>query len=245
MCSRAVRAAFFKLFSDGLIYRGKRLVNWDTHLQTAVADDEVFEEETQGSFWTFHYPVVDAAGADTKRSIKFSTTRPETMLGDVAVCVHPSDERYIDLVGEQVRVPLTGRLVPIIADALLADPEKGTGAVKVTPAHDPNDYACGLRNGLEMLNVLNLDGTMNAEAGTFAGLDRLDARGKIVEAMDELGIFRRRRRSGDPAQALRPLQDAGRTAAERSVVRPHGTVRKFPRRQSRRRGPRPVGDRRR
>ena len=189
ICSRAVRAAFFKLFGDGLIYRGKRLVNWDTHLQTAVADDEVFEEEMQGSFWTFHYPVVDEHGADTKRSVKFSTTRPETMLGDVAVCVHPSDTRYTDLIGERVRVPLTGRLVPIIADALLADPEKGTGAVKVTPAHDPNDYACGLRNGLEMLNVLNPDGTMNAEAGEFAGLDRLEARGKVVEAMDELGFY--------------------------------------------------------
>ncbi|NNJ27471.1 valine--tRNA ligase [Alienimonas chondri] len=189
MCSRAVRAAFFKLFSDGLIYRGKRLVNWDTHLQTAVADDEVFEEETQGNFWTFHYPVVNEAGEDTKKSIQFSTTRPETMLGDVAVCVHPSDERYTALVGERVRVPLTGRLVPIIADALLADPEKGTGAVKVTPAHDPNDYACGLRNGLEMLNVLNPDGTMNAEAGEYEGLDRLEARGKIVEAMDALGFY--------------------------------------------------------
>ncbi|MFH5805367.1 valine--tRNA ligase [Alienimonas sp. DA493] len=189
MCSRAVRAAFFKLFRDGLIYRGKRLVNWDTHLQTAVADDEVFEEETQGSFWTFHYPIVDADGNDTKKSIQFSTTRPETMLGDVAVCVHPSDERYADLVGERVRVPLTGRLVPIIADALLADPEKGTGAVKVTPAHDPNDYACGLRNGLEMLNVLHPDGTMNEAAGPFAGLDRLKARGKVVEAMEELGFY--------------------------------------------------------
>ena len=189
VCSRAVRAAFFRLFSDGLIYRGKRLVNWDTHLQTAVADDEVFEEDTPGSFWTFHYPVVDDAGADTKRAIKFSTTRPETMVGDVAVCVHPSDERYTDLVGKQVRVPLTGRLIPVVADALLADPEKGTGAVKVTPAHDPNDYACGLRHGLEMLNVLNPDGTMNAEAGEFAGLDRLDARGKVVERMDELGFY--------------------------------------------------------
>ncbi|MEM9702426.1 MAG: valine--tRNA ligase, partial [Planctomycetota bacterium] len=189
VCSRAVRTAFFKLFSDGLIYRGKRLVNWDTHLQTAVADDEVFEEEIQGSFWTFHYPIVDADGADTKKSIQFSTTRPETMLGDVAVCVHPSDERYTSLIGERVRVPLTGRLVPIIADALLADPEKGTGAVKVTPAHDPNDYACGLRNDLEMLNVLNPDGTMNEEAGEFAGLDRLKARDKVVEAMDELGFY--------------------------------------------------------
>ena len=187
-CSRAVRAAFFQLFADGLIYRGKRLVNWDTHLQTAVADDEVFEEEVAGSFWTFRYPVVDDAGTDTKRSLTLSTTRPETMFGDVAVCVHPSDDRYADLIGKKVRVPLTGRVIPIIADALLADPEKGTGAVKVTPAHDPNDYACGLRNGLEMVNVLNLDGTLNAEAGEFAGLDRLEARPKVVERMEELGF---------------------------------------------------------
>ena len=189
VCSRAVRAAFFKLFSDGLIFRGKRLVNWDVHLQTAVADDEVFEEETHGSFWTFRYPVVDDAGNDTSQSIRFSTTRPETMIGDVAVCVHPSDDRYTGLVGKKVRVPLTGRLIPVIADALLADPEKGTGAVKVTPAHDPNDYACGLRNDLEMLNVLNPDGTLNELAGEFAGLDRLDARPKIVAKMDELGFY--------------------------------------------------------
>ena len=111
------------------------------------------------------------------------------MVGDVAVCVHPSDDRYTDLVGKKVRVPLTGRLVPVIADALLADPEKGTGAVKVTPAHDPNDYACGLRNGLEMLNVLNPDGTLNEVAGAFAGFDRLEARPKMVAKMDELGFF--------------------------------------------------------
>ena len=188
-CSRAVRAAFFKLFSDGLVFRGKRLVNWDVHLQTAVADDEVFEEETRGSFWTFHYPVVDDAGNDMPQSIQFSTTRPETMIGDVAVCVHPSDDRYTDLVGKRVRVPLTGRLIPIIADALLADPEKGTGAVKVTPAHDPNDYACGLRNGLEMVNVLHPDGALNELAGEFAGRDRLDARPDIVAKMDELGFY--------------------------------------------------------
>ena len=189
MCSRAVRRTFFKLFENGLIYRGQRLVNWDTHLQTAVADDEVFEEDTPGHFWTFRYPVVDDAGNDTGEEIRFSTTRPETMLGDTAVCVHPTDERYTHLVGKSVRVPLAGRTVPIIVDALLADKELGTGAVKVTPAHDPNDYACGLRNDLPFINILNADGTLNEHGGEFAGLDRYAARERVVAKMRELGFY--------------------------------------------------------
>ena len=128
VCSKAVRRTFAKLFSDGLIYRGKRLVNWDTFLQTAVADDEVFPVDVEGSFWTFTYPVTDS-----DERIAFSTTRPETMLGDSAICVHPSDERYQHLIGRHVTIPLAGRKIPIIADALLADRELGTGAVKVTP----------------------------------------------------------------------------------------------------------------
>ncbi|MEZ6048992.1 MAG: class I tRNA ligase family protein [Planctomycetaceae bacterium] len=171
VCSQAVRRTFFKLFDDGLIYRGKRLVNWDTYLQTAVADDEVFSEEVDGHFWTFTYPVV---GTDKK--IAFSTTRPETMLGDSALCVHPSDERYADLVGKMVRIPVNGREIPIIADALLAKMEMGTGAVKVTPAHDPNDYACGMRHNLEMINILNSNGTMNENAGKYEGQDRYKVR---------------------------------------------------------------------
>ena len=169
VCSKAVRRTFFKMFCDGYIFRGKRLVNWDSHLQTAVADDEVYTEDVDGNFWTFNYPVVDDAGNKTDKLIRFSTTRPETMLGDTAVCVHPSDERYTDLVGKNVQIPVNGRLIPIIADALLADKELGTGAVKVTPAHDPNDYACGLRNNLEMINILNADGTINEEGGEFEG----------------------------------------------------------------------------
>ncbi|MEO1994584.1 MAG: valine--tRNA ligase [Planctomycetaceae bacterium] len=184
VCSRAVRRTFLKLFRDGLIYRGKRLVNWDTFLQTAVADDEVFAVDVQGSFWTFAYPLVDS-----DQQITFATTRPETMLGDSAICVHPSDERYRDLIGKQVRIPINNRKIPIIGDALLADPELGTGAVKVTPAHDPNDYACGLRNNLEVINILNTDGTLNSAAGEFSGLDRYEARQKIVERMQELGYF--------------------------------------------------------
>ena len=189
VCSRAVRRTFFKMFCDGLIYRGKRLVNWDTHLQTAVADDEVFSEDVDGHFWTFNYPVVDGDGNPTDQKIRFSTTRPETMLGDTAVCVHPTDERYTDLIGRLVQIPVNGRCIPIIADALLADKEKGTGAVKVTPAHDPNDYACGLRNDLEMINILNADGTVNEDGGEFAGLDRYDARKAIISKMEELGHY--------------------------------------------------------
>jgi valyl-tRNA synthetase len=189
VCSKAVRRTFFKMFRDELIFRGKRLVNWDPHLQTAVADDEVFTEDIDGHFWTFNYPVVDESGNPTGQLIRFSTTRPETMLGDSAVCVHPTDERYTDLVGRKVRIPVNGRLIPIIADALLADKELGTGAVKVTPAHDPNDYACGLRNSLEMINILNPDGTINEEGGDFSGMDRAEARKAIVAKMEELGHY--------------------------------------------------------
>ncbi|MCA8997422.1 MAG: class I tRNA ligase family protein, partial [Planctomycetaceae bacterium] len=189
-CARAVRRTFFKMFKDGLIYRGKRLVNWDVHLQTAVADDEVFDEEVEGHFWTFHYPIVDESGNDTDQAIHFSTTRPETMLGDTAVCVHPTDERYTAIVGEQVRIPLNGRLIPIIADALLADKEKGTGAVKVTPAHDPNDYACYQRNSeIGIINILNPDGTINENGGEWEGQDRYECRAQVVERMAELGFF--------------------------------------------------------
>ena len=223
VCSKAVRRTFFQFFKDGLIYRGKRLVNWDTFLQTAVADDEVFHEEVDGHFWTFRYPVVDGgsevsdAGLGplgrtgrmglgegdehlrpsgpsspivfTGEFIQFSTTRPETMLGDTAVCVHPTDERYQHLIGKQVQIPLNGRLIPIIADALLAKKELGTGCVKVTPAHDPNDYACGLRNGLPMINILNPNGTLNENGGKFEGLDRYEARKQVVAAMESLGHF--------------------------------------------------------
>ncbi|TWT46974.1 Valine--tRNA ligase [Thalassoglobus neptunius] len=190
VCAKAVRRTFFKMFRDGLIYRGKRLVNWDVHLQTAVADDEVFEEEIDGYFWTFNYPVVDAQGNPTGELIHYSTTRPETMLGDTAVCVHPTDERYTSLIGKHVKIPLNGRVIPIIADALLADKEKGTGAVKVTPAHDPNDYACYLRNPeIGVINILNSDGTLNENGGEWEGIDRLEARHHVIERMGELGHY--------------------------------------------------------
>ena len=182
VCSKAVRHTFFKLFKDGLVYRGKRLVNWDTYLQTAVADDEVFHETVKGHFWTFTYPVVG-----TNETIAFSTTRPETMLGDTAVAVHPGDARYQHLIGKLVKIPLNGREIPIIADALLVDPELGTGCVKVTPAHDPNDYACGQRNKLPMINILNPNGTLNENAGKWAGVDRYEVRKQVVAEMEKLG----------------------------------------------------------
>ena len=203
VCSRAVRQTFFKMFQDGLIFRGKRLVNWDCFLQTAVADDEVSEEEIDGHFWTFNYQVVESGAGErgnggagewtaTGGRISFSTTRPETMLGDTAVCVHPTDERYMHLIGKHVRIPLNGRVIPIVADALLADKTLGTGCVKVTPAHDPNDYACWTRNKEQMgepINLLNPDGTLNENAGPWQGLDRLVARDAVVAEMERLGHF--------------------------------------------------------
>lgn len=192
VCSRAVRQTFFKMFKDGLIFRGKRLVNWDTFLQTAVADDEVYEEEIDGHFWTFNYPVVNEAGQPTGERISFSTTRPETMLGDTAVCVHPTDERYTHLIGKLVRIPVNGRTIPIVADALLADKTLGTGCVKVTPAHDPNDYACWTRNKEKMgepINILNPNGTLNENGGPWQGQDRLVARDAVVAEMEKLGHF--------------------------------------------------------
>lgn len=185
MCARAVRTTFFTMFRDGYIFRGKRLVNWDTFLQTAVADDEIFYEKTKGKFWTFRYPVKDSPG----EFIRFSTTRPETMLGDSAVAVHPDDPRYRSLIGKFVTIPLNGRDIPIIADGLLVDQTLGTGAVKVTPAHDPNDYACGQRHKLPMINILNPDGTVNDLGAPCTGLTFEKARALCVEKMEELGLL--------------------------------------------------------
>jgi valyl-tRNA synthetase len=184
VCARAVRTTFFKMFRDGLIYRGKRLVNWDTQLQTAVADDEIYHEKVKGGFWTFRYPV-----KGSNEFIRFSTTRPETMLGDTAVAVHPDDERYKHLIGKTVTVPLVSREIPILADGLLVDQTLGTGAVKVTPAHDFNDYQCGLRHKLPAINILTPDGTINENGGPYAGLDRDTARLRVTEDMEKLGLF--------------------------------------------------------
>jgi len=184
-CARAVRAAFYKMFSDGLIYRGKRLVNWDTHLQTAVADDEVYHEKVKGHLWHVRYPVKGKRG----RFVTVATTRPETMLGDTAVAVHPDDARYKDLVGQTVVLPLLEREIPVIADGKLVDPTFGSGCVKVTPAHDPNDYETGLRHGLEMINILTPDGHINENGGPYAGMDRYEAREKVVADLEAQGLL--------------------------------------------------------
>jgi len=184
-CARAVRHAFFRMFSDGLIYRGKRLVNWDTHLQTAVADDEVYHETVKGHLWHIRYPVKGEAG----RFMTVATTRPETMLGDTAVAVHPDDLRYKDLVDRTVVLPLLEREIPVIADAVLVDPKFGSGCVKVTPAHDPNDYEVGLRHNLEMINILTPDGHINENGGPYKGLAREKARTKVVEDLEARGLL--------------------------------------------------------
>lgn len=184
MCARAVRQTFFKLFQKDLIYRGKRLVNWDAHLQTAVADDEIEHQTVKGHMWYFQYPLADGSG-----SMPVATTRPETLLGDTAVAVNSQDERYKHLIGKTLKVPFVHREIQIIADDELVNPEFGTGCVKVTPAHDPNDYETGLRHNLEMINLLNVDGTFNENAGPFAGLDRKKVREEVVAGLEELGLM--------------------------------------------------------
>ena len=188
LCSRAVRRTFFNLFKAGKVFRGKRLVNWDTQLRTAVADDETYREETQGHLWTIKYPV---AGSTSGEVLHIATTRPETMLGDTAVAVHPDDSRYQHLIGKLVDLPLAGRQIPVIADGMLVDPAFGTGVVKVTPGHDPNDYQSGVRNGLPMINLLNPDGTYNENAGKYAGVDRIVVRKRIVEDLKAAGFLER------------------------------------------------------
>ncbi len=205
MCARAVRETFFRLFRAGKIYRGKRLVNWDTHLQTAVADDEIESEPTMGSLWTIRYPVTDS-----EESLLVATTRPETMLGDTAVAVHPSDDRYKHLIGKTVTLPLMGRPIPIIADAILVNPEFGTGCVKVTPAHDPNDYATGVRNALPMINLLNPDGTYNENAGAYAGLAIKEVRKRVVADLEALGLLVK----VEPHSLTIPLSDRSKTPIE-------------------------------
>lgn len=182
-CAKAVRQTFFSLFKDGLIYRGKRLVNWDTHLQTAVADDEITHETVDGFLWYFKYPIKNSS-----EHIIIATTRPETMLGDTAVAVHPDDVRYQHLIGKFVLLPLVNREIPIIADSELVDPKFGTGCVKVTPAHDPNDYATALRHNLPMINILTTKGYINENGGSLEGQDRYTARANVVEQMKALGL---------------------------------------------------------
>ena len=182
--SEAVTETFVRLHEDGLIYRGKRLVSWDPVLHTALSDIEVISEEESGTLWHFRYPLADGDG-----HLTVATTRPETMLGDTAVAVHPDDERYAHLVGRTVRLPLVGREIPIVADDYV-DPEFGTGCVKITPAHDFNDHALAARHDLELVNVFNDDATMNAAVPeAYRGLDRFEARERVVADLDAEGLL--------------------------------------------------------
>ncbi|MGC8916053.1 MAG: valine--tRNA ligase [Thermoanaerobaculum sp.] len=184
MLSRAVIHAFVRLYGEGLIYRAHRLINWCPRCLTALSDLEVVHKDINGGLWDFAYPV-EGGG-----EIVVSTTRPETMLGDTAVAVHPEDPRYRNLIGRFIRHPFVDRRIPIIADAELVDPSFGTGAVKVTPAHDPNDFATAERHNLPKVNILNPDGTINEAGGRFAGMDRFAARKAVLEALAELGLRR-------------------------------------------------------
>ncbi|MCW5774127.1 MAG: valine--tRNA ligase [Rhodospirillaceae bacterium] len=186
--SAAVLKVFVELYRAGLIYRDKRLVNWDPHFQTAISDLEVEQREIKGHLWHFKYPIEGADGQPGGEFIVVATTRPETMLGDTGIAVHPSDERYKHLVGKNAILPLVGRRIPIVADEY-ADPEQGSGAVKITPAHDFNDFEVGKRNGLEAINILTADAHLNDTVPEpFRGLDRFEARKRVIAALEELGL---------------------------------------------------------
>lgn len=181
--SHAVREVFVKLYEKDLIYRGEYIINWDPATKTALSDIEVIHKEIEGAFYHMHYPLTDGTG-----SIDVATTRPETMLGDTAVAVHPEDERYKHLIGKTVTLPIVGREIPIVADDYV-DMEFGSGAVKITPAHDPNDFEIGNRHNLERVLVMNEDGSMNGNAGKYEGLDRFECRKQIVKDLQEMDVL--------------------------------------------------------
>lgn len=181
--SKAVRKVFVKLYEEGLIYRGQYIINWDPKLETALSDIEVIHKDDNGAFYHINYPLADGTG-----SVEIATTRPETMFGDTAVAVAPGDERYKDLVGKELILPLVGRHIPVIEDQHV-DPDFGTGLVKITPAHDPNDFLVGNRHNLQRINVMNDDGTMNEQAGKYAGMDRFDCRKDLVEDLKNEGYL--------------------------------------------------------
>jgi valyl-tRNA synthetase len=182
-CSKAVREVFVRLYEKGLIYRGKRIINWCPHCKTTISDAEVEFEEKDGSFWHVRYPFKDGSGY-----LELATTRPETMLGDTAVAVHPDDERYKDIVGKTLILPLVGREIPVVADEYV-ERDFGTGVVKITPAHDPNDFEVGRRHNLPVINVMNEDGSINENGGKYAGLPGLEARKQIVAELDKQGYL--------------------------------------------------------
>ena len=212
--SRAVTRAFVQLYKEGLIYKDKRLVNWDVQLQTAVSDLETQPLEVNGHLWHFDYPLED----DPSRCITVATTRPETMLGDTAVAVHPDDERYSELVGRHVILPLVGRRIPIVADDY-SDPEKGTGAVKITPAHDFNDFEVGRRHSLDAIAILDALGRINDNAPeAYRGLDRFAARKRVVADMEAAGRLQQVEKPPPHRAAWRPLWHAARALPHRPVV---------------------------
>ena len=239
MCAKAVRHTFFKLFKDGLIYRGKRLVNWDVYLQTSISDDEIYKETVKTSLWHIRYPIEGEKGlrtedlglsenaslpsSSTQSSVlspqssfmTVATTRPETLLGDTAVAVHSQDPRWNWAIGKFVRLPLTDRLIPIIADDILVDMAFGSGVVKVTPAHDPNDYAVwqrhqGKPDQIDILNILNPDGTINDNGGPYKGLKREAARKKMVEDLTAQGLLEKE----EPHEAQVGHSDRSKTPVE-------------------------------
>ncbi|HVY90899.1 MAG TPA: valine--tRNA ligase, partial [Hyphomonadaceae bacterium] len=223
--SEAVTKVFVELYQEGLIYRDKRLVNWDPQFQTAISDLEVETREVKGNFWHLRYPLADGstykfpiafdeAGKPTewedRNYIVVATTRPETMLGDTAVAVHPTDERYAGIVGKQVKLPLTGRLIPIVADEY-ADPTKGTGAVKITPAHDFNDYQVGKRHNLPMINIFTDDAHINGEAPkAYQGLERFAARKKVISDIEAEGLMH----AIEPTTIQQPFGDRSQVVIE-------------------------------
>ena len=182
-CSKAVKEVFINYYNKGLIYRGERIINWCPHCRTSISNAEVEYEDQAGHFWHLKYPLTDGSGY-----VELATTRPETLLGDTAVAVNPKDERYKDIVGKTLTLPLVGREIPVVADSYV-DMEFGTGVVKITPAHDPNDFEVGKRHSLEEIVVINDDATMNEKAGKYAGMDRYECRKALVEDLKEQGLL--------------------------------------------------------
>ena len=182
-CSKAVKEVFVKYYEKGLIYRGERIINWCPHCKTSLSDAEVTYEDQAGHFWHLRYPLTDGSGY-----VQLATTRPETLLGDTAVAVNPKDERYAHLIGKTVTLPLVGREIPIVGDDYV-DMEFGTGVVKITPAHDPNDFEVGLRHSLPVINVMTDEAKITEDYPAYAGLDRYEARKKIVEDLEKGGFL--------------------------------------------------------
>ena len=183
-CSKAVEEVFVKLYNKGYIYKGSRIINWCPVCKTSISDAEVEHVDQDGFFWHINYPIVGEEG----RFVEIATTRPETLLGDTAVAVNPEDERYQDLIGKMLKLPLTDREIPVIADSYV-DKEFGTGCVKITPAHDPNDFEVGKRHNLPEINIMNDDATINELGGKYAGMDRYEARKAMVADLDALGLL--------------------------------------------------------